>query len=329
MKENRKSYFYWAGTLILAGVLLVLALRGVDWKQTLVALAGSRIELLFLACLIFNVGYFTRSLRWRVLLSAKQPIAPLDVYGATMVGYFGNDFLPARAGELMRAVLLGRRTGLSSSFILGTILTERIIDTVAVLLLGGGAILLLPVLNQIMPAGLSNALRITGLVAALMVIGLVFTRQAQTLFQKILARLPLPEQLYLRAISILENFGLGLQSFQHPGRALSLAGLTLAIWLIDSAAAVVIANSLSLDLTLIEALFFMTALALSSALPSTPGYLGVYQFVAVTLLPLFGLPPSDALAYIIAFQAAAYLVVIVWGLWGMWRLSAPTDTKPG
>src|SRR5688572_22210955 len=172
MKENRKSYFYWAGTLLLAGVLLVLALRGVDWKQTITVLTAGRLDFLLLACLIFNLGYFTRSLRWRVLLSAKQQIPPLHVYGATMVGYFGNDFLPARAGEVMRAVMLGRCTGLSSSFILGTILTERIIDTVAVLLLGGGTILLLPVLNQIMPAGLSNAIRLTGLVAALMVIGL-------------------------------------------------------------------------------------------------------------------------------------------------------------
>jgi uncharacterized protein (TIRG00374 family) len=330
IKKDRKSYLYWAITLALAGVLLVLALRRVDWKETLAVLTGGRLDLLLLACLILNGSYFARSLRWRVLLSATQQIAPLKVYGATMVGYLGNDFLPARAGELMRTVLLGRHTGLSQSFILGTIVTERIIDTVAVLGLGSGAILALPVLNQMLPAELSNAIRVTGLIAIPMIIALLLTGQAQSLFRRGLSRLPLSEGLYLRIVDALENFGRGLQSFRHPRRALNLTALTLIIWLMDAGAAVVVAQSLSLSLTIMEALFLMTALALSSALPSTPGYLGVYQFVAVTLLPLFGLSPSDALAHLIAFQAAAYVVVTVWGLWGMWRLSTPASpaTKP-
>jgi uncharacterized protein (TIRG00374 family) len=329
VKKDRKSYLYWAITLALAGVLLVLALRSVDWKQTVAVLLEGRLDFLLLACLILNGSYFARSLRWRVLLSATQQIAPLNVYGATMVGYLGNDFLPARAGELMRTVLLGRRTGLSQSFILGTIVTERIIDTLAVLVLGSIAILSLPMLSQMMPAELSNAIRVTGLVAIPVVLVLLLTGQAQSLFQRVLPRLPLSEGLSLRIAGTLENFGRGLQSFRHPSRAINLTVLTLAIWLMDASAAVVVAQSLSLNLTIMEALFLMTALALSSALPSTPGYLGVYQFVAVNLLPLFGLSPSDALAHLIAFQASAYIVVTIWGLWGMWRLSAPTpDTKP-
>ncbi len=329
IKKDRKPYLYWAITLVLTGVLLVLALRSVDWKQTLAVLLEGRLDLLLVACLILNGSYLARGLRWRVLLSATQKIAPLTVYEATMVGYLGNDFLPARAGELMRTVLLGRRTGLSQSFILGTIVTERVTDTLAVLVLGSVAILFLPVLSQMMPAELSNAIRVTGLVAIPVVLALLLTGQAQSLFQRVLPRLPLSEGLTLRLVGALENFGRGLQSFRHPGRALNLTALTLAIWLLDASAAVVVAQSLSLSVTLMEALFFMTALALTSALPSTPGYLGIYQFVAVNLLPLFGISPSHALAYLIAFQASAYVVVTIWGLWGLCRLSvpAPPDTK--
>src|SRR6185436_9096701 len=99
VKKDRKSYLYWAITLALTGVLLVLALRTVDWKQTLAVLLQGRLDLLLVACLILNGSYFARGLRWRVLLSATQKIAPPTVYEATMVGYLGNDFLPARAGE--------------------------------------------------------------------------------------------------------------------------------------------------------------------------------------------------------------------------------------
>jgi glycosyltransferase 2 family protein len=331
VKKDRKSYLYWAGTLALTGVLLALALRVVDWKQTLAVLTGGRLELLLLACLILNGSYFARGLRWRVLLSATQPIEPLTVYSATMVGYLGNDFLPARAGELMRTVLLGRRTGLSQSFILGTIVTERLIDTVAVLALGSGTIFVLPELNRMLPAELSNAIRITGFVAIPIVIILLLTGRTHSLFERLLSRLPLSQELYRRIVNALENFGRGLQSFRHPSRSLKLAGLTLLIWLMDAGAAVVVAHSLSLSLTLMQSLFLMTALALSSAVPSTPGYIGVYPFVVVTLLPLFGLSTSDALAELIAFQGSAYVVVTIWGLWGLWHLStpAPPAPKPG
>src|SRR5689334_12012613 len=174
-----------------------------------------------------------------------------------MVGYLGNDFLPARAGEIMRTVLLGHRTGLNRIFILGTILTERIIDTVAVLALGSGAILALPVLNQFMPSGLSNAIRLTSLVVVLMVSVLLLTGQAESLFRRVLARLPLSKELSQRIVDAFENFERGLQSFRHPGRALKLVALTLAIWLLDSTAGVVVARSLGLSVTIIEALFFM------------------------------------------------------------------------
>jgi hypothetical protein len=64
----------------------------------------------------------------------------------------------------------------------------------------------------------------------------------------------------------------------------------------------------------------LAALGLSSALPSTPGYVGVYQFVAVSVLTPFGFTQSQALVFILAYQAVNYAVICVWGLLGLWRL---------
>jgi hypothetical protein len=116
-----------------------------------------------------------------------------------------------------------------------------------------------------------------------------------------------------------------MRAFQHWGRALSFTSLTVTIWLVDGLGTVICAHALGLSLTLPVALLFLAALGLSSAAPSTPGYVGVYQFVAVTVLPPFGFTRTGALTFILVAQGLSYVVVTVWGLIGLWRL----NIRPG
>jgi len=75
-----------------------------------------------------------------------------------------------------------------------------------------------------------------------------------------------------------------------------------------------------LTLTFPVAVLLLTGLALGSSLPSTPGYVGIYQFVAVTVLPPFGIAKDEALAFIVVSQAVGYLVVLAFGGFGFYRL---------
>src|SRR5207237_10543144 len=118
------------------------------------------------------------------------------------------------------------------------------------------------------------------------------------------------------------KFLLGLRSFQDPGRAARFLGLTAVIWVIDTTAAVVCARSLDMTLQPAQAALLIAALGLSSAAPSTAGFVGVYQFVTVSVLALFGIGQGAALAFILVFQGLMYVVTIVWGLPGLWRLAA-------
>jgi hypothetical protein len=70
-----------------------------------------------------------------------------------------------------------------------------------------------------------------------------------------------------------------------------------------------------------QSLILLSALGLSSAIPSTPGYVGVYQFVAVTVLVPFGFSRAEALAFILISQVLNYLVVSFWGLIGLWQVN--------
>jgi uncharacterized protein (TIRG00374 family) len=314
-----------AVALVLAGVLLVLAFRGVSWSDLLGRLSQGRLDLLALAALTFTTSYFLRGLRWRILLGAERPAPPVTVFLAVAAGYLGNSFLPARAGELIRSALIARRTGMSTSYVLATALVERVLDVVALVLISFAAVAALP----LVPAWLVGA---THLMAVLALVGLfvfVALPRLDRPMKQVLARVLGPSSLQTRLSDLLQQFLLGMRAFQHVGRGAGFAGLTVVIWLADSLAILLVAHAFRLSLVLPQALVLLAALGLASAAPSTPGYVGIFQFVAVTVLAPFGFSREAALAYIIAVQAVMYVVVIVWGGLGLWALGVrPPRQKP-
>ena len=110
--------------------------------------------------------------------------------------------------------------------------------------------------------------------------------------------------------------------------ALDIIVLTLVVWSSDALMAMMIASALGLSLSFVQALLLLSALGLSSAAPSTPGYLGIYQFVTVSVTAAFGYSPSAAVAYILAFQAVNYLIVTGAGLMGLLVLRGKGSAAP-
>jgi uncharacterized membrane protein YbhN (UPF0104 family) len=107
--------------------------------------------------------------------------------------------------------------------------------------------------------------------------------------------------------------------------------MTVFVWFIDTIMAVQVGQALGLSLSMAESILLLAALGLSSAIPSTPGYIGIYQFVAVLVMTRYGYSRHEALTYILAFQAVSYLAALLYGLIGMWRLNArqflPSQTR--
>ena len=305
--------------LAISGVLLFLAFRGVDWSQVLETLRQGRGNVLALACLIQTVSFLIRGLRWRVVLSAERRIAPLTVFWAMMAGYLGNSFLPARAGELIRSVLLGRKAGLSTSYVLATALLERMADVVALVII---SLLGLVVLGTV-PGWLLTAAPVAGVVG---LVGLIVARFLPGIDRRLIdsiARLPIPARFGTRLTALSSQFLLGLAALQDLRRGMNFAALTLVIWTLDVMGAVTIGRAFDLPLLVPQAMVLLAALGLASAVPSTPGYVGVYQFVAVTVLVPFGFSRDQALVQVIGLQGVAYGVVIVCGTLGLWCLSGP------
>ncbi len=308
--------------VILAAVLLYLALRGIDWRALGRTLAHTDLSYLPLAFFVFTVGFILRGLRWRVVLVTRAPLSRPEVFWANMVGYLGNCLLPARAGELIRSALIASRSTLTKSFVLATALTERMLDAIALVLITTGALLI----SGGVPAWLHRASKVVGGIGAAGLVLVIFLPQLDSRLVLMLNRAPLlNRRVRERLAQIAEQFLLGMRSFRSTGTALAFTSLTIVIWLADGVVALTVAAALHLNLSLPVALLLLAALGLASALPSTPGYIGVYQFVAITVLPPFGFTRSEALAFILMFQCLTYLLVSVWGIMGIWKLNRTTN----
>lgn len=304
-------------TIAIAALLLYLAIKGTNWNEIVATFQRIQPAYLILTCLLASLSVFSRAVRWGVLLSAEKKVHPLTMFWATSIGYLGNDFLPARAGEVIRSVMLGEKAGISKSYVFATAMTDRIFDVFILVMI---ALVEIPFMPNL-PAWLPQAMRVMAFLGVAALAVMLIAPRFENLIHQIIMKLPLPEKIKTPLMGIIQQFLMGARCFLHPGRAIGYLLLSVIVWSIDGINSVVLARAMGLPLTFGQALLLMVGLGLGSAVPSTPGYVGIYQFVATTLMPLFGLTRSQSLTYILTSQANSVVVILVWSLIGFWQMN--------
>src|SRR5512142_1988822 len=127
-----KRWQFWVGVLI-SVVFIWLALRGLRLDQFWQAIKQANYAWVIPGIMFYFVGVLIRSWRWQYLLDPIKKIPMRIMFPTTIIGYMGNNIYPARAGEVLRAVILKRKEGVPISASLATIIVERIFDGVVML----------------------------------------------------------------------------------------------------------------------------------------------------------------------------------------------------
>lgn len=306
-------------SLLLAGLFLFLALRGLDWVTFIQILQNGDYKYLPLIFILSSLAYLIRALRWTTFLSAGKKLSLNDVFWANMVGYLGNAYLPARAGEVLRSVFLGSKSRLGTSFVLATALAERLLDVIALVLIGTTC-LLWQNGNRISPE-LVIAIWTMAFFSVAGLIVMIAAPFQEKLILSFIIWLPLPPKIATFLSEQTSRFLVGMRSLQDWHRLIKFILLTGAIWLTDAFGTTVGVRIISQIISIEQALILLSALGLSSAIPSTPGFVGVYQFIAIIVMTPFGFSRADALAYIIIAQLLNYIVVSFWGVLGLWQIN--------
>ena len=259
---------------------------------------AAELGLLALAVGLYAVATLARGWRWHMVLRhARVDHKASDAYALVPVGYMGNTVLPARGGELLRILLLGRRSSARRRELLGTIVSERMLDAVSLALMFV-ALTFAGIANS--PLGERPAVIALAAMAA--------------------GALALAGYLALRRRGRFERFAaivrpvVGATRPLLGGAGLVLLAATLGVWLIEGAIFWLVAQSLSLDVNPVEGCFLLVLTAFFSLIPAAPGYVGTFDAAVVFGLHSLDVMGGQALAYALLVRFVLFVPITVAGL---------------
>jgi hypothetical protein len=297
-------------------VALVLATRGVDLARTGQLIAGAN-PLWIGILLLFVVGDVSaRGLRWQALVRPLKAVPFGHMLGYELIGYLANNVLPARLGEFVRSWYLGEREGIGTARALGTVVVERIIDVVMVVVIGTVAILVLSARGSIATVALIGVP-----FAVALVVGLAVLILADRI--PVLRRLVAWIERWPRVFAVIERLRDGLAVAGHPGAVARAIGFSLVAWSCSVLATAAAGQSIGVQLSIGEAALISATIALAIAVPSGPAYLGTWEFAAVAAASTFGLAADEAFAIALINHAAVVLVTTVGGIGALLRFGWP------
>ena len=176
--------------LVVTIVCLVAALWGIEWNELKISFRNANYASLGTLTVLLAVFYWLKAKRWSLLLQPLRRFRTGEVVPALMIGFMGNNVLPAHLGELVRVWVLGRQSGLPKAAILSTVVLERVFDLVVVLAMLGGGLLLVPEIpGEVQAASLTIA-GLTALGVGLLVIYIRWTSAFVAVGKWMLAKLP-------------------------------------------------------------------------------------------------------------------------------------------
>lgn len=285
---------------ILGIVVSIVSLGGVIWwasKQDAPQLPQTAGELAALlgAIALYGLATVVRSERWqRLLVDEKAKPHRADTYALTVVGYAGNNILPARAGDAIRVVLMAPRAETSKRTVVGTLLAERLLD-VAVLL----------VLFVVVGWGLlgevgGNSVELIAIIAigggAAAAVGWRFVRRNERLHG---------------LLAPIASATLGLRRAHH---GLLLLAMTLVIWGIEAGVWMSVGAAIGFGMDPIEGLYLVALASVFSLIPSGPGYAGTQDTAVAIGIKAIGGTGGTAIGYLLMLRFVIVVPITILGL---------------
>ena len=292
--------------IAISAVALFLVARSVDIPAAWDAMRGAQPGWLALLIAFIGIDLLARALRWKLLLSPVGRVRYGDSLASLLVGYLANNVLPARLGEVVRSHDLGERSGLSKSTILGTIVVERVMDTLVVVVIAAFAIFVLSV-RGIVASAVLVGLAVTALLVVAIAIGLIAHRlPGADRASAFLNRWP-------RVHGLLVRLRAGLAVARDVRVMAASLGLTMVSWSCAVLGFAVAAQSVGVEPTMGQAALLAAGVNLATAVPAAPGYVGTFELAAVTIAASVGIDRESALAFAVLLHAMSLLITSLGG----------------
>ncbi len=315
----------WRGALGIgiSVALLWWTLRDISPTEVWTVLRSSNLPVFILSAAVATLTFPMRAARWRYILEPVAGRIPFRLlWQATAVGMMVNNVSPARAGEPVRAFVLARSVPqLTFTASLASLVVDRVFDAVVVLML-----LLLAVtlpgfparatvagwpVHRLLALGAGTAL----LAMAVLLLFAVFPDRMAGIWNRVVERLA--PRVATRGRDLLLSFGAGLGVLRDPRRSAMVFLWTLAQWLVNGASFWIAFQAVGIGASFATALFLQSILALAVAVPSAPGFFGLFEASTRIALQVYGIPDALAVSYALGYHLLSFLPITLIGLWYM------------
>lgn len=297
---------FWFGLLVSLFFLWIVA-RSVDAHALGVAFSVIEYWAIFVCAGAVSMGMVLRAIRWRVI-AGDSPQHSRCFSQATNLGVLFNMIFPGRAGEIIRVLVLARRMPCSVPHALASGMIDRLVD-MAILIVSAILIYMYIPVAAVLEKWLAI---LAGFFCLLVLLAAVFLRRADLWrewffkwLRRFLGKWGLKPEIFLS--ELFREF----RALAHGGLPAKLFAISIVIWCVDYAAIAAILISLHLALPVEAPLLLWVFLAAGAALPSAPGYLGVYQVAAIWALSFYAVPAPNAVATAIMLQVTTLAVALM------------------
>jgi uncharacterized protein (TIRG00374 family) len=312
-----KKWQFWLGVLISVGCVY-WALSKVDWHDFWGALRVANYWWLLPGIAVYFVGVWVRAWRWHYLLGSIKKIPTRTMFPITTIGYMGNNIYPARAGEVLRAVILKRREGVSVSASLATIIMERIFDGVVMLAF---IFVNLPELAKLTGAsGFVGNIQQVAVIGTGAFIGALVVFLVAAMFPQATSRIGrwfishlLPKRMQDRIIALMDKFLDGLASMRSPLNVLMVFFTSVIIWLLETGKYWFVMHAFHFSVSFFALMLMNGIVNLATTIPAAPGYIGTFDATGIAVLTAYGVEQSVAAGYTLVLHVALWLPITLVG----------------
>ena len=234
-----KRWQFWLG-LVISALFLYWAFSKIEWLDFWVSIRDANYWWLIPGILVYFIGVWIRAWRWHYLLSPIKKVPTKTMFPITTIGYMGNNIYPARAGEVLRAIVLKRREGISISASLASIIVERIFDGVVMLAF---VFINLPELAKLSgsESGFVGNIQSLALWGTGAFMGALVIFLLAAMFPKVTLKIGMwfinrvvPDRFRESSSSIMQKFLDGLASLRSPFNILMVFFTSIVIWLLET-----------------------------------------------------------------------------------------------
>jgi hypothetical protein len=309
--------------VVVSVFLLWWASRGLELGTVVAQLRRLNPWVVLLAVLIATLSFPLRLFRWRILLRGPDggPIGYGPAWHAIALGFMSNNVLALRAGELVRCYAASRLAPVKFSTALASVAVERVFDSMTVV-----TSLIIILLAGTLPEGtVVGGLPVDRLAGRVALIALAALAAAaivlwtpSTFRRVIRSVVPFP-RIAEGLVHILDGILEGIGALKSPRLLLAVIGWSAVIWLVNGLSFLILFQAFGLSLNFSAALLVQAAIVFSIALPSSPGFVGVFEAAVVASLGLYGVPQDQAFAYAITYHVATFLPITLLGFYSLIR----------